>query len=413
MASYKPSFVLKNSKDEISLVLFRANSKFIRGGRFQISTGQRVKKKRFKPTSEMKKVEAAFADAFDNHHTANELREPAGLKKLVTDILFPDLAEAKPQKREMTVAEFVADFIERESDTVSEGTVKNWKSLYNNLIWYDKHIKFGEVSETWIKDFKRWLMKGHTIIGTRSYNRGKKLTSKGIDLSTAWKYVRNLKKMLKAADDSENDFKVNQGYKKIKMTQKESSEISLNKYNGVYLSFEEQKLLKNLILSDNKALVRDWVLIACSTGQRYSDWNKIRPENVVNTAKGEVIEFTQQKTKADVAIPVTPTLKAIWAKYPSGMRLPSDNNIRITIKELCESIQLNEEINGRPKYEHIGTHIGRYSFVSNGIRGNIPDHVLMAITGHYDKKMFKKYLRITQRDLVEKANEYPMFSEAL
>ncbi|MDA0195919.1 MAG: site-specific integrase [Bacteroidetes bacterium] len=413
MASYKPSFVFKNKADE-SLVLFRANSKFIRGGRFQISTGQRAKTKGFKPTTEMKKVEAAFADAFDNHHTGNELREPARLKELVTNILFPDLAEARPQKREMTVAEFIADFIERESDTVSEGTVKNWKSLYNNLMWYDKHIRFSEVSETWIKDFKRWLRGEHKITGTRGYNKGKKLVSSGINEQTAWKYVRNLRKMLKAADDDdEHDYKVNPGYKKYKRSKKDQDESKGSKYSGVYLSIEEQKSLKNLVLSENKALVRDWILIACSTGQRYSDWNKLRPENVTTTPQGDIIELTQQKTNAEVAIPMSETVKRIWSKYPDGMKLPSDNHIRIVIKELCKTISLDNVIESKPKYKHIGTHIGRYSFISNGIDQNIPERTLMAITGHFDKAVFSQYLHITQQKLAEKAKSYPMFSEAL
>ena len=60
MASYKPSFVFKSSKEEKSLILFRANSKLIKGGRFQISTGKSAKTKNFKPTADMKRVEAAF-----------------------------------------------------------------------------------------------------------------------------------------------------------------------------------------------------------------------------------------------------------------------------------------------------------------------------------------------------------------
>ena len=125
------------------------------------------------------------------------------------------------------------------------------------------------------------------------------------------------------------------------------------------------------------------------------------------------LELTQQKTKTEVAIPISETVKRIWVKYPNGMRLPSDNNVRNVIKELCKTIGLDEEIDGKPKYKHIGTHIGRYSLVSNGIDQDIPERTLMAITGHFDKVMFEKYLHITQQKLAEKAKSYPMFSEAL
>jgi hypothetical protein len=114
------------------------------------------------------------------------------------------------------------------------------------------------------------------------------------------KYIKGLKRMLRQAEKSDLSFKVNQGYLKMDIEKRTKD----TKYSGVYLSIIEQRQLNNLVLSANKALVRDWVLIACSTGQRYSDWDKLRPENITHTADGDVIEFTQQKTKAKVAVPV-------------------------------------------------------------------------------------------------------------
>lgn len=414
MEKYKVNFVFKKKEgNKSSLVLFRANSKLIKGGRFQISTGETLRTdKPIKVNNSMKDVESAFKDAFENHYTGNELRYPKDLKILVNNILYPYLEESKPTKRLPTITEFVKSEIDknhiRTKNKVTEGTVKNWKSLYNNLMWYDKSITFENASLSWIESFHEWLLKPHDISGTRSYNQGRKLKSQGVSEETAWKYIKGLKRMLKKAERNP-DIKVNQDYKKLEKEERSKE----TKYSGVYLSIEEQRQLKNLVLSPSRSLVRDWVLIACSTGQRYSDWDKLRPENITHTVDGDVIEFIQQKTKAKVAVPVGKTVWVIWEKYPKGMKLPSDQQVRTVIKELCKTIGLTDDIAGKPKYKHIGTHIGRYSFVSNSIDQDIPDKTIMAITGHFDKDVFSSYLKLTQAKLAKKAHDYPLFNQAL
>lgn len=421
MEKYKLSFVFKNPNETESLVLFRANSTFIRDSRFQMSTGARLKTttnlKTHRPKGMMKKIEDTFIDVFQNQFTGNDLRDPKELKALINDILHPHLAESRPQKKVDTVIDFIKNEIEKATinKTVTTGTIKNWKSLYNNISWYQKDVRFENITGSWIDDFRYWMQKEHSIIGTRAYNKGKRIKSKGISPDTAFKYIKGLKRMIRKAEmmkDQGTDYKVNSSYKNNE-PQDRKNEGKRTKYSGVYLSIEEQKQLKNLVLPESKALVRDWILIACSTGQRYSDWNKLTPENITATPDGDVIELRQQKTQTDVAIPVSKTVLEIWKKHTDGMPLPTDNSIRVVIKELCKTIGLTEEIDGKPKYKHIGTHIGRYSFVSNCIDQEVPDKTIMAITGHFDKDVFSKYLKLKQAKLASKASNYSLFNEAL
>ena len=76
------------------------------------------------------------------------------------------------------------------------------------------------------------------------------------------------------------------------------------------------------------------------------------------------------------------------------------------IKELCKLAGINEEIrvttykgNERkdeihPKWELVGTHTGRRTFIVNALSLGIPPNVVMKWTGHNDYKAMKPYIDI-------------------
>ena len=62
---------------------------------------------------------------------------------------------------------------------------------------------------------------------------------------------------------------------------------------------------------------------------------------------------------------------------------------RVIIYQGCNRI---DEI--KPKYEVIGTHTGRRSFICNAISMGIPLQVVMKWTGHSDYKAMKPYIDV-------------------
>ena len=50
------------------------------------------------------------------------------------------------------------------------------------------------------------------------------------------------------------------------------------------------------------------------------------------------------------------------------------------------------------RYELIGTHTGRRSFISNMLKRGYDSHILMRITGHTTEMAFKKYAKISSED---------------
>lgn len=76
------------------------------------------------------------------------------------------------------------------------------------------------------------------------------------------------------------------------------------------------------------------------------------------------------------------------------------------IKELCRLAGIDEEIRVttykgnirkdeiHPKWELVGTHTGRRTFIVNALSLGIPPNVVMKWTGHNDYKSMKPYIDI-------------------
>ena len=105
--------------------------------------------------------------------------------------------------------------------------------------------------------------------------------------------------------------------------------------------------------------------------------------------------------------------KAILDKYKDipfkdNKALPNYTNQAMNrdLKELCKLAEINDPIritsykgNVRideihPKWELVGTHTGRRSFVVNALSLGIPPNVVMKWTGHSDYKAMKPYIDI-------------------
>jgi integrase len=97
----------------------------------------------------------------------------------------------------------------------------------------------------------------------------------------------------------------------------------------IYLDRREIDLVRNLSnLPDYLDNVRDWLLIACATGQRVSDFMRMTPSMIRRGDMGRsFIELTQEKTGASVTIPLLPEVAVILKKRAGNFpRVISDKN---------------------------------------------------------------------------------------
>lgn len=181
----------------------------------------------------------------------------------------------------------------------------------------------------------------------------------------------------------------------------------------VFLTWEELNRLKQCEIPKNKHYlerVRDVFLFCCFTGLRYSDVYNLKRSDV----KDKRIEITTIKTAVNLNIELNDHSRAILNKYKhadlgNDKALPviSNQKMNLYIKELGQIARINEPVrltyyrgNRRfdeicPKYEALGTHTGRRTFICNALSLGIPPQIIMKWTGHSDYAAMRPYIDIS------------------
>lgn len=180
----------------------------------------------------------------------------------------------------------------------------------------------------------------------------------------------------------------------------------------VFLTIAEIRKLRDFEIPATKAYlerVRDVFIFCCFTGLRHSDVYNLRRSNV----KDDHIDVTTKKTGDTISIDLNDVARSILDKYkevsfPKDKALPVISNQKMNsyLKELCQLAGFDEQIRltyyhgseridiEMPKYQLIGTHQGRKSFICNALAAGIPVNVVMKWTGHSDYKSMEPYIEV-------------------
>ena len=223
--------------------------------------------------------------------------------------------------------------------------------------------------------------------------------------STAGKYVKVIKTVLRAATDDGVNF--NMAYQDRRFSKPSSSS------DHVYLDPLELSTLYGLDLTATLYLdrVRDQFLVGCWTGLRFSDFTQITPAGIstLRTSDGgttDVLRLTTKKTEQTVTIPLHPMVKAILAKY--GGKLPrqiSNQKFNLYLREVAEragfgrSVAVARNRGGRDVVtsrrvcDLLTSHAARRSFATNMYNAGLPVASIRAITGHTTDKSFYTYIK--------------------
>lgn len=224
-------------------------------------------------------------------------------------------------------------------------------------------------------------------------------------------HIKNIKAVLRDAE--ENGHPVNQDYKRKKFT---AIQIDTPQ---VYLTKEELREIFTLDLSSDQRLkqVRDWFIIACRTGLRYSDLMRLDATNRIEMEGRTYFSLKTKKTGGRVSIPFHPDVVHILNQY-SGATPPLIPNQKFNegLREVCGLVsRLQTPVNNSgdddrpklvPKYQLVSSHTGRRTFATLGYFDGIPVKVLMRITGHTTEKQFFKYIRQTPFEDARMLSDY-------
>jgi integrase len=180
----------------------------------------------------------------------------------------------------------------------------------------------------------------------------------------------------------------------------------------VFFNMKELKQLEEYeIPKQNSHLekTRDVFLFMCYTGLRYSDVANLKRCDIQENR----IEIVTEKTNVVLSIDLNSHSRRVLQKYEryrfkkdAALPMISNQKMNQNLHELCKLAGFNQPIRIinyqgcqrideiKPKYEVIGTHTGRRSFICNAISMGIPPQVVMKWTGHSDYKAMKPYIDV-------------------
>lgn len=273
----------------------------------------------------------------------------------------------------------------RGGQTIDYKTKREYARTYYYIQEYEKKRKlrldFRNINQSFFNDFVAFLQELE------------------LSTNTIWHKTVSLKAVMKAANEQE--LTDNTKYKLFKNVSEESQAIALSE--------NELDLLAHFDFSHSFRLerTRDLFLIGCWTGLRFSDFTRIREENI----KNGMLTIQQQKTNEFVTIPLHPVFLRIWEKYkgilPSNI---SNQKFNDNLKDVCREAGLNEHVlksitkGGKKqttiyeKWQLVSSHTARRSFATNLYKSGFPSISIMQITGHKTESSFLKYIKVTREE---------------
>ena len=295
-----------------------------------------------------------------------------------------------------------------EKNAWTEATFEKMEAMRVDLTTFKKNIKFSDLTEATLTEFVAY-MRDSKKLRTPRKKKGERDDYDQEDLvglknSTIEKKLGYLRWFLNWATD--RGYNTNLDYKKFHPTPK------MTQRKVIYLTKEEIARVRDLEPSESQAYldpIRDIFLFCCFSGLRHSDVNNLRRSDI----KGDHIEVTTVKTADSISIELNKITKAILEKYKDtpfkdNKALPNYTNQAMNrdIKELCKLAGINEEIRVttykgnvrtdkiQSKWELVGTHTGRRTFIVNALSLGITPNIVMKWTGHSDYKAMKPYIDI-------------------
>lgn len=309
-------------------------------------------------------------------------------------------------------------FISRYQGVRSESRIKHFRTCQRTLEEYEtfsgKQLTFNDIDLDFYNRFTAWF------------------NQKEQSLNYLGEKFRIIKTVMNDAMEIDhlhhNDaFKV-----KAFATPRESTD-------SVYLTIDELMRIFNLDINSDSVIsalgdikpsnierkvsamrkARDMFLIGAFTGLRYSDYSRLRPENI---SEG-VIKIRNHKTGISTSVPEHWIISEIFKRGYDFDNPLFEQKLNFHIKEICkmagicEEIIITKNIGGRlqdrvyKKYELVSSHTARRSFATNAYKAGIPSISIMKVTGHKRESTFMKYIKITDSENAEMLKSTSFFSK--
>ncbi|HLO61300.1 MAG TPA: tyrosine-type recombinase/integrase [Bacteroidales bacterium] len=262
-----------------------------------------------------------------------------------------------------------------------------------------KHIlNFGDINPDFYNEFIKYFY------------------SKKYSPNTIGKHIKSLKTIMRTAKE--------EGLHNNTETERKAFKSISAPVQTIYLTESELQKIYNLNLNTlpDYDLARDVFLVGCYTAQRFSDFSRIKPENIRTLENGKkVIDLIQQKTGERVTIPIRHELETIMRKYNYHLPKTYEQKVNTKIKNIAadagitDVIQIEKNKGGLRikanvrKCDLVVTHTARRSGCTNMYLAGIPVIDIMKISGHKSEREFLKYIRVSKEETAIILSNHPYF----
>ncbi|MHB0756763.1 site-specific integrase [Polaribacter sp. M15] len=225
--------------------------------------------------------------------------------------------------------------------------------------------------------------------------------------NTIGKQLKNIKMFMNTANEEGVSSNMGHKHKYFKVIRVDSFQVYLNEneLNQIH------KIDYDFDSVDDR--VRDLFLLGAYTGQRISDWHKLNEDNIYDVNEIKCFKIVQEKTKAQVVIPLHPNVYKILNKRNfTAPKFMSKQKINNRIKKIAEKAEINEKVkekNGVEKHTLISSHTARRSFCSNAYKSGMDTLAIMQLSGHKTEKSFLRYIRIEKEEFASRIANHKFF----
>lgn len=335
---------------------------------------------------EINRYESAAESIFDKYDRANIMPDKDRFRK---DFLEEVRGVSQEEVCEKTFFQIFDEFTHDMGfkNDWTKATFEKFHALKEHIKEFNMNISFNDFNEEGLNRFIYYLRDGA-----------------GMRNSTIDKQISFLRWFLRWA--------ALKGYNKIRDFESFRPRLKKTDKKVIFLEWEELMAVYDFKFTPEKKYlerVRDVFCFCCFTSLRYSDVANLRWSNVFD----DYIHVTTIKTNDTIKIELNDYSRSIIEKYrnsnfPNDMVLPVISNQKMNeyLKEMgmvCgidKSITItyykgHERIDEvHPKYELLGTHTGRRTFICNALMLGISPQIVMKWTGHSDYKSMKPYIDV-------------------
>ncbi|ATC37694.1 MULTISPECIES: phage integrase SAM-like domain-containing protein [Elizabethkingia] len=307
-------------------------------------------------------------------------------KKILSKLIKNLIKQPHEQVSESSFLFYIHQYINERKDFICNSTFKRYKVFYNLIQRFEGYI----MKNLFIDDINMKFVKKLIIYGKEE----------GYSENTIYRTIDFVKTILNFLEG-----------KGIRTAVREIN-VRKEKQQKYVLTLSEKEIIqiKNTCVPDELQQTKDWLIISCYTGQRFSDFMKFSTCQIIEVDDKKCMKFIQKKTKNEITLPLHPVVMDIL--YKNENTFPKSTDI-ITynkqVKLIAKMAGINSTLKVKIRTKHrvislitekwraISSHIGRRSFATN-FYGKIPTPLLMRATGHSTEQVFLKYINYTDNE---------------